>query len=360
MPDIKIISEGKVLSRVVAGRRIEEVLPLLSQHGKIFIVCDEAVEGLARKVAAAAGEIVKTIIPVRASETDKNIGTVTLICSKLLSMGADRDAFLLAIGGGITTDLAGFAASIYKRGIGFGFIPTTLLAQTDAAIGGKNGVNFLELKNMIGVIRQPEFTFICPEPLLTLPRRDFISGSAEMLKTFIIENKDDNYGKSVRLLKTIASAPDRQAALENSMESLEELIAAAAAVKAGVVSRDQFESGERRKLNLGHTFAHAIEHETRGGVSHGEAVAIGTVLAARTAEKLGLAKPGLAAGIAADLEACGLPTELSFPCGQMAGAMTKDKKAENGLVHFVLPLAIGDVQCRDLRVEEVIALLKED
>jgi 3-dehydroquinate synthase len=283
------------------------------------------------------------------SEKAKDMATVLDLCSWLLEAGADRSSLLLAVGGGITTDLAGFAACIYRRGIRFAFVPTTLLAQVDAAIGGKTGVNFLDFKNMLGVIRQPEFTFECAQVLRTLPRRDFLSGAAELLKTFLIDNTGNAYEKTVALL----SAPADSATLQT-------LIAAAAKVKAGIVSRDEQERGERRCLNLGHTFAHAIEHEARQAgldVTHGEAVAVGILLAARLSEAMGLTPKGLAARLEADWTACGLPTSVPFDLGTLTAAMTKDKKAEGDTIHFVLLSSIGQVEIRKISAAEATAQL---
>ena len=348
MQDINITVEGKVLSHVYAGERLADVLPYIEKYPSVYIVSDENV-GKTAEFLTRQGNVV-AMAGLKATEEEKDISTVMAICQWLLDCGADREALLLAIGGGITTDIAGFAASIYKRGIRFAYIPTTLLAQVDAAVGGKTGVNFQDYKNMIGVIRQPEFTFECAEVLQTLPERDFRSGVAEMLKTFIIENKDDNYSGAVQVLSTKYT----------DGTALTELIAAAAAVKAGVVSRDQFESGERRKLNLGHTFAHAIEWAAHSGekpacdVTHGEAVAMGIVLAARLSERMGLCAKGLAARIEEDFRSCGLPTESPFPLDTLATAMQKDKKAEGGKVHFILIRAIGDVIIREMTPREAI------
>ena len=381
--DIEIIVDGKVLSRVVSGPDIAGVAKLLEGYPRIWMVYDSNVAPHAAKVAAAlnddcaittasnhdcttaealtsAGNLpskcsakttakLASTFAIEASEESKNIATVLKMEEWLLETGADRDALLLAVGGGITTDMAGFAASIYKRGIRFAFIPTTLLSQVDAAIGGKTGVNFESLKNMIGVIRQPDFTYICPDVLSTLPARDFRSGAAEMLKTFIIED-GGNYEKAVSVLSAIATGKSIAA----HQKELQELISAAAAVKAGVVSRDQFENGERRKLNLGHTFAHAIEwkaRETGSDITHGEAVAIGMIQAAK------LTDAALAAKLKADFTKAGLPTELPFPLEDLAAAMLKDKKAEGGKVHFVLIRTIGDVYTEDMTVAEAIARL---
>ena len=374
MNEIPIISEGRVISRVLTGRRTADVTALLK--GDVYVVCDRAVRPLAEEIARAAasassgtGAVIRSIRELTVSEEDKNLQTVADLCRWLLEEGADRRSLLLAVGGGITTDMAGFAASVYKRGIRFAFVPTTLLAQVDAAIGGKTGVNFSDFKNMLGVIRQPEWTWICPEPLTTLPMRDFRSGAAELLKTFLIEDRSDHYVRSVRLLTKLCgtdAATDRPGTVgadrwdPETEKELQALIAAAAAVKAGVVSRDADERGERRKLNLGHTFAHGIDWAARRqhcDITHGEAVAEGIILAARLAEKLGLAE-GLAVRLTEDFAACGLPVAAPFPPETLAAAMAKDKKAEGGTVRFILPVAVGEVVEQSLTVREALDLLQ--
>ncbi|MBR7027609.1 MAG: 3-dehydroquinate synthase [Bacteroidales bacterium] len=342
---------GELLSRVVSGPESAGVAGLLEEYRKIWMVYDANVATHAARIEDAlrqSGKLAATL-PLHVSEESKTIETVLSLEDWLLATGADRDALLLAVGGGITTDMAGFAASVYKRGIRFAFVPTTLLAQVDAAIGGKTGVNFHSLKNMLGIIRQPDFTYLCPDVLETLPARDFRSGAAEMLKTFIIED-GGNYEKAVRVLSDIAAG----ASIASRRNELQQLISAAAAVKAGVVSRDQFESGERRKLNLGHTFAHAIEWKAResgSDITHGEAVAIGIIQAAKLTDK------ALADRLQSDFSEAGLPTALPFPLATLADAMLKDKKAEGGKVHFVLIKSIGDVYTEDLTVAEAIAKL---
>ena len=300
MEEIQVVIGGRTASRVISADSLQALTPLLEAYPKVFLVYDRNVAWVAQEIAAACPPAGMKVLD--ASEKAKDMATVLDLCSWLLEAGADRSSLLLAVGGGITTDLAGFAACIYRRGIRFAFVPTTLLAQVDAAIGGKTGVNFLDFKNMLGVIRQPEFTFECAQVLRTLPRRDFLSGAAELLKTFMIDNTGNAYEKTVALL----SAPADSATLQT-------LIAAAAKVKAGIVSRDEQERGERRCLNLGHTFAHAIEHEARQAgldVTHGEAVAVGILLAARLSEAMGLAPKGLAARLETDWTACGLQVEI--------------------------------------------------
>lgn len=382
--------------KIYSGQKITDVTGYLKGYPAVFVVADRQVESSAEQVVKAHEEQKfegtlphpSNLLLLDVSEGNKSMSTVLEICKWLMDNGADRNALLLAIGGGITTDMAGFAASIYKRGIRFAYVPTTFLSQVDAAIGGKTGVNFENYKNILGVIRQPEFTYICPEVLGTLPYRDFLSGAAELLKTFIIDNTGNNYEKAVEVLSEIHGSIDRKQAIALHLAEIEELAAAAARIKAEIVERDEFECGERRKLNLGHTFAHAIEsvsmsrhngsmsghNGAESGVSHGEAVAMGMIMAAKASERHYNLAPenslwpeniagqndtegeSLSSRLARDFRRCGLPTECPFPPESLSGAMKKDKKAENGIVHFVLIRAIGDVRIVDLPVERAVNL----
>ena len=376
MDQINIYDGNQVVSRILVEEGVERLEACLEQYEHVYAVMDENVAMKCYAAGSIADMLNRRGAPgmlVEASEEAKCMDTIMDICGWLLENGADRDALVLAIGGGITTDMVGFAASIYKRGVRFAYVPTTLLAQVDAAIGGKTGVNMGGYKNMLGVIRQPEFTYVCPQVLESLLMEDFQAGAAELLKTFIIED-DGNYEVAAGLLKSLtndfielcagSTLSDGEArwpeALTGRLTELTPLIAAAARVKAGVVSRDQFESGKRMKLNLGHTFGHAIEalaHKKHNDIDHGHAVALGMVYAAQLAEKLEMAEPGFAAAIEHDLDACLLLIINPYSIHDMAEAMRKDKKAENGKVHFVLPRAIGDVVMHDLTVDEVVELL---
>lgn len=378
MKEIDIYSEDKVISRILVAEGIEGIEQVLKPYRKVFAVMDKAVALDCPAATVLAAVMNRKNVPgmlIRPSEEEKTMETVMDICSWLMDNGADRDALVLAVGGGITSDMVGFAASIYKRGVRFAYVPTTLLAQVDAAIGGKTGVNFESYKNMLGIIRQPEFTYICPQVLESLPLRDFLSGAAEMLKTFMIED-GGHYDAIVKLLfrmqvETVSKADNYAAkswsqSVAGHVTELTELIAAAAAVKAGVVSRDQFENGERRKLNLGHTFAHAIETLAQksprsmlgeGNVTHGEAVAMGLVLAARLSDRLYGNEVSMEAKVETDLMNCGIPCDSPFTLEAMAEVMAKDKKAEGGKIHFIVPKAIGDVQVVDLTLEQVCDLM---
>lgn len=323
---------------------------LLAGEKEIYLVYDSHVRYAAESIESMLdADALKGTMALETSEAAKNMDTVMSICDFLLERGAGRRALVLTLGGGITSDMAGFAASIYKRGVRFANIPTTLLAQVDAAIGGKTGVNFHSFKNLIGVINQPEFTYISAGVLDTLPSRDYGSGVAELLKTFIIADAA-SYAAAMTCLR--AGEPLTAA-----------LISAAAGIKAGVVERDERENGERRLLNLGHTVAHAIEWwqesgEGRTSYSHGEAVAIGMVQAARLSEAMGVCPAGLAESIAADLQAAGLPTVCPISVDVIADAIRQDKKAVGDAIWFVLIRRIGSVEARLLPLDEVIAGLR--
>lgn len=331
----------------------------------IFVVCDRNVETLARSLAPG-----RPLLAITADEEHKDMDTVLGICRWLLECRADRDAVVYAVGGGVTTDMAGFAASIYKRGVRYVNYPTTLLCQVDAGIGGKTGVNLDGYKNILGVINFPLETRILPQALETLPERELRSGAAEMLKTFIIKD-GGNYRKAVEALSR----------KKIDLDELAPLVEAAADVKREIVAKDPTEKGLRRVLNLGHTFAHAIEWYQHGHTrpaaaaadrrtsgqtghenptatapasagsapySHGEAVAIGIIQAARISEELGIAAQGLAERLAEDFRACRLPVELPCRAQLLEQAIWKDKKAEHGIIHFVLIEDIGTVIIKDL------------
>ena len=324
---------------------------------RIFVVCDRAVAHLVPRLGLDAA-----VLELEASEEKKSLRTVEEICRALLEGGADRKSFVLALGGGIISDMAGFAASIYMRGIRFAYVPTTLLAMTDAAIGGKTGVNFLSYKNILGSFTEPCFTWMAAASLEGLPRREVLSGAAEMLKSFIIDNVDGSYSTALEFFRT-ASLPEKCDAA--TAARLLPLARAAAGVKAGIVSRDFRESGERKLLNLGHSFAHAIEHlaqtgaDGNVGISHGEAVSMGIVLAARLSCALGYAPKGFDSSLEADFAAAGLRVKCPYAPRQLVQAMCRDKKAEAGTLSFVLMRGISDVFVEKLEPAKAMALLNE-
>lgn len=302
-----------------------DVAAALAGESEIFIVHDANVAATAASVAAAL-PAVKAVIGIKTSEEQKTMETAVGLCERLLEANASRRALVLAIGGGITTDIAGFSASMYKRGIRYANIPTTLLAQVDAAIGGKTGVNLHGFKNMLGAFHMPEFTFLAPDALDGLPVKEVRCGLAEMLKTFLIGDADA-YAAAISLLSS-----------KKKMSGLKDFAVRAAEIKAEIVRRDPLEHGDRAVLNLGHTFGHAIEHCSGGQIAHGEAVGMGIILAAKLSEGLGLAEKGLAARLKADFESAGLDVECPFGINELAAAMKKDKKDGK----FVLLKGIGE------------------
>ena len=334
---------------IIRGESVAEVAAALAGESEIFIVHDVNVAATAEVVASAlirhGQERVKAVIGINTSEDQKTMETAVGLCERLLEADASRRALVLAIGGGITTDIAGFSASMYKRGIRYANIPTTLLAQVDAAIGGKTGVNLHGYKNMLGAFHMPEFTFLAPDALAGLPAKEVRCGLAEMLKTFLIGDADA-YAAAISLLSDtetgvlVPKVPKNGASDTETgvlVSGVKDFAVRAAEIKAEIVRRDPLEHGERAVLNLGHTFGHAIEHCSGGQIAHGEAVGKGIILAAKLSEGLDLAEKGLAARLKADFESAGLDVECPFGIKELAAAMKKDKKDGK----FVLLRGIG-------------------
>lgn len=331
----------------------DEILTLLSQERDVIVIIDTNVKALYGK------HFPYPQIEFEANEKNKTLTQVAKLTEQLMEKGASRGSFILAVGGGITTDVAGFVASVYFRGIRFAFVPTTLLAQVDASIGGKNGVNSNGFKNIIGTINQPEFTVMCSSFLKTLPIEDFKGGIAEMLKTFIIGERE-SYFKAVEALKRAKERENKESPKSNNhnkkkdkIDQIAEIypfIVKAAAIKAAIVKRDMYEINERKLLNLGHTFAHAIEKES--GMAHGHAVSAGIVLAAKLSAKLSLLKQEEAQTIETDFNNLGLNTKSPIPVSSLASSITKDKKRAGGTITFILIEEIG--KC----IQHPIALAK--
>lgn len=308
----------------------------LKEHSAVFVIADRKIR---RDIAeplvefcAMEGVAVRGLFCIKATERRKSLRSVEKILGWLAGAGADRDALLLAVGGGNTIDIAAFAACIYKRGIRYANVPTTLLSQVDAGIGGKTGCNVYGLKNLAGVICQPQFTFINFDYIRSLPWDELMCGYSEMLKTFIIADP----------------VAYRDAVTLEDFSRIGPLIRAAAMIKRDIVLKDENDRGQRRVLNLGHTYAHAIETLSgrkwwRRRIPHGYAVAMGIIMAARRAEQLKIASKGLAKRLEDDFTAVGLPVECPWTQEQMDSIIRNDKKAEGGKVHYVLPREIGDV-----------------
>jgi len=322
-------------SRVLIGERIDR----LSSHlpgGQAIFITDRNV----RRLYPALFSGIPTV-EFPAGESAKSLETVAFIYGKLLELGADRSTFIVGVGGGVVSDLAGFAAATFLRGLGFGYASTTLLAQVDASVGGKTGVNFGGYKNMVGVFQQPRFVLCDPSFISTLPRGELLSGLAEVVKHAAIG--------SAALFETLEARSGEVLSLRPDL--LEEIIAKSVAVKAAVVGRDEKEAGERRVLNFGHTLGHAFE--ARLGLSHGEAVSLGMVAAAELSVGRGLLPAEDAARLRALLGSLGLPTSVSFDRDAILDAVRKDKKRAGGGLKFVFLKGIGNAVVEDIPLGEL-------
>jgi 3-dehydroquinate synthase len=284
-------------------------------------------------------------IVLESGEQIKTLDTVRQIYERLIELEADRSVFLIGIGGGIVCDITGFVASTYLRGVRFGYVPTTLLAQVDASVGGKTGVNFAGYKNMIGVFSQPEFVICDPRILMTLPTTDLAAGFAEIIKHAAIADA----GYFAFLEKNTGNG------LEMSLDILEEIIYDSVAIKAAIVTRDETEKGERRKLNFGHTFGHAVEKTT--GLAHGMAVSIGMMTAARLSAAKGMLTAKDVERLENLLKRFSLPTRLDFDADQVMDALARDKKRQGDHIHFVLLSAIGRAVVAPISLTELSAVL---
>jgi len=279
-------------------------------------------------------------------ETSKTLLTLDTIYRRLIELGVDRSTFILAIGGGIVTDVAGFAASTYMRGVEFGFISTTLLGQVDASVGGKNGVNVDGYKNMVGSFTQPRFVICDVDMLRTLPEREFRTGLAEVIKSAVIADKE--------LFERLEGADFGTLAENRAL--LREIVYRAISVKASIVERDERETGDRRKLNLGHTLAHAIE-KSSSRMNHGEAVAVGLAMIADVAAKQGLLAVEDKQRILNLLQRAGFALEPPVEVRTLLKAVKRDKKAEGNDIYIVFPRAIGRCEVVRMPVEEFKALV---
>jgi 3-dehydroquinate synthase len=323
-------------SRLLVGESIENLNQYIDPQ-RTMIITDSTVAGIyGEKFPDAC-----PVISIGPGEKIKTLETVSEIYSQLVELEADRSNFILGIGGGIVCDIAGFVASTYMRGMRFGFVATTLLAQVDASVGGKNGVNFGGFKNMVGVFNQPEFVICDLAMLKSLPVREVLCGFAEIIKHGAIADS--------RMLDFMET--HQEGALDLDLSVIEYLVYRSAEIKAGVVTRDERESGERRKLNFGHTFGHAIEKLT--GIPHGEAVGIGMVLAARLSVEKGLLQPREADRLERIIAGAGLPVAPPVDLPDMLAAVRKDKKRQGERIHFVFLEKLGSCLVEEISLAEL-------
>ncbi len=312
------------LSRIHVGEQLKNVGRYLPP-GKVIIITDHNVKTAWGQVFPQA-----PVITINTGEGHKTLATVEGIYRELIDLGADRSTFILGIGGGIVCDVTGFAASTYMRGLKFGFVSTTLLSQVDASVGGKNGVNLDAYKNMIGVFCQPEFV-VCDISLLkTLSPDEISNGFGEIVKHALIAD--------VGMLSYIEDNCEKALALDETV--IHRLVLDSVKLKAGVVQRDEREAGERKKLNFGHTLAHALEKLT--GMGHGRAVSVGMVAAAEFSRKKGMLTREECDRISRVLTRLQLPISFNADAKELLNAMGRDKKKENDAISFVFLQGIGN------------------
>jgi len=286
----------------------------------------------------------KTIV-LKPGEAFKTQAAVDSIIEQLIGFGADRKTILVGIGGGVVTDITGYAASIYMRGVKFGFVPTSILAMVDASIGGKNGIDVGVYKNLVGLIRQPAFLLYDYSLLKSLPKEEWVNGFAEIIKHACI--KDAAMFKLLEVNKLSTFQKDKTL--------LNKLIQRNAMLKSKVVQQDEFEQGDRKLLNFGHTFGHAIENSYQ--LPHGHAVSIGMVVASVISE--GYKKFKDTSRLTALIKQYGLPVYQSFDAEKVLAVMQSDKKKVKDIIHYVLLEKIGKGVVYVLNVSEIETIVKQ-
>jgi 3-dehydroquinate synthase len=314
-----------------------------SRAHRYAIIADETVAPLyAARVRSSLGEGRARLYAIPPGEAQKTRDTWAALTDSLLADGHGRDTTVIALGGGVVGDLAGFVAATFMRGVPYIQVPTTLLAMIDASIGGKTGVDTAAGKNLVGAFHQPLAVIVDPDVLRTLPPDHLRAGLAEALKHGVIA--DAAYFDDVATTAPAIIAGDRAAGA-----ALERVIVRSVSIKADVVRRDEREGGVRKTLNFGHTIGHAIELRSGFRLLHGEAVAMGMVLEARVAERIGVAEPGTSERVRAAVERSGLPA--ARPADQspdeILAATRGDKKARQGVVEYALPARIGEMAAAD-------------
>jgi 3-dehydroquinate synthase len=338
------------------GTRIKALRP----GARIAIVTDDTVARhhlAATEAALKAAGVESSNIVVPAGEGSKNYATFEKVCEQIIAAKIERSDLIVALGGGVIGDLAGFAAASTRRGLDFVQVPTTLLAQVDSSIGGKTGINSLQGKNLIGAFHQPALVIADTALLDTLPKREFAAGYAEVVKYGLLGDAGFFTWLETNWQDVFAGGPGREHA-----------IAVCCRAKAGIVARDERETGERALLNLGHTFGHALE--AAAGYSsrllHGEAVALGCALAFEFSAKRGLVSAQDAARVGRHLAAAGLPTRIQDIEGgtptvdELMTLISQDKKVKRGKLTFILVRGIGQAfVANDVDADEVHAFLVE-
>ncbi|MFY7901257.1 MAG: 3-dehydroquinate synthase [Chitinophagaceae bacterium] len=316
-------------------RQLKEIVPV----AQAIIITDEQVHALYQ----AKFKGFKTII-IPAGEQHKNQTTVDSIIQQLIQLQADRKSILIGVGGGVVTDITGYTASVYMRGIAFGFVPTTLLAMVDASIGGKNGIDVGIYKNMVGIIRQPKFLLYDVSLLKTLSIADWSNGFAEIIKHACI--------KDAAMFKMLQE--NTLTKFQKNKELLAKLVERNAKLKTKVVQQDEFEKGDRKLLNYGHTLGHALENQYQ--LYHGQAVAIGMVYAGIISTQL--LKFKRANEVVVILSKYGLPTQMNFDKVKALEVLKMDKKREQAFINYILIEKIGKGVIQQLPLTQIETIIQ--
>jgi 3-dehydroquinate synthase len=332
---MRIINVENQNSQIYIGENYRNVRQYLPDK-PCFLICDSNIHNYYQDFVEQFPHII-----IETGEKIKNWSTVESIIEQLLELGADRNSFILGMGGGVVCDIAGFVASVYMRGMEFGFISTSLLSQVDASLGGKNGINIGGLKNMVGVFNPPKFVICDPRLLNTLPAREVRSGFGEIIKHALIQDEE---------LFTYLE-DNREDLLNLEADLMEDLIYRAVRIKADIVQTDPLEKGERKKLNFGHTFGHAIENNSP--LTHGEAVSIGMMLACLLSNEMGKLASQEIIRIQDLLNAYQLPVATGVKNETIIEYLSKDKKKENNRINFIMLEKIGKAIIQAIPVESL-------
>lgn len=339
---VPLVSQRDASYDILVGRGLlRELARLLAEYcpaPHYVVISDSHVAELyGQRVAGALrdGGIQAERLTFPAGEWNKTRDTWAVLCDRMLEARIGRDGVVLALGGGVVGDVAGFVAATYHRGLPFVQLPTTLLAMIDSSIGGKTGVDTTHGKNLLGAFHQPEVVIADLDTLTTLPAPQLAAGMAEAIKHGVIA--DATYFASLER--------DGRAVMDHDLEALERLVSRSIEIKARIVAADERESGQRALLNFGHTVGHAVETTSGYGILHGEAISIGMAAEASLAERVGLAEPGTHDAIAALLQRFDLPLALPDDAriDDLITAMRHDKKRRGDELHFALPRRVGEM-----------------
>jgi len=321
------------------GELISEILP----KGKTVIVSDDKVYSLygetVKKSLTDSGFLVETFTFPN-GEKSKNISTYTEILEFLAKAGLTRSDFIVALGGGVTGDMAGFAAATYLRGIRFVQIPTTFLAAIDSSVGGKTGVNLDAGKNLVGAFHQPALVICDTDTFKTLDEKTFADGTSEAIKYGMI--------KEPSLLKKLAGEFD-----------IDEVVEICVKIKRDVVNEDEFETGARKLLNFGHTIGHGVEKCSNYTITHGHGVAIGMSIITKASEELGICDAGMSKSLDELLEKCGLPTRCPYLAEELYKVALSDKKRSGDFITVVLPKHEGECILNTITVNKLLEYIKK-